>query len=60
MGVQYVVVAGNVVDGLVFYGPFPYAEDANHWADLQTGASGLLSGDEWIVAKLRTPKPLED
>lgn len=55
--VEYVVVAGNVVDGFVFHGPFPYAEDANYWADLESEtAHGLLHGVDWTVAKLRKPR----
>lgn len=32
---MFIIIAGNVVDGLQFYGPFPNATDANDWADSQ-------------------------
>ncbi len=43
------VVAGNVVDGLVHYGPFDSSENANDWAEQE------LRQDEWVVADLKSP-----
>jgi hypothetical protein len=42
----YIVVNGNPVDGLTFFGIFSTAEDANEWGDVH------LAGKEWWVAPL--------
>ena len=44
-----IVITGNPVDGLFFYGPFKTAEDANEWADAEQ------SDQEWWVAPLDEP-----
>jgi len=41
---MYIVVSGNIVDGLGFFGPFENAETANEWAD--------DNFKEWIVTEL--------
>ena len=41
----FVVIAGNVVDGLSHYGPFMDANDAGDWANINLD-------DEWVCAKL--------
>jgi len=41
-----IVITGNPVDGLFFYGPFKTAEDANEWADAEQ------SDKEWWVSHL--------
>jgi hypothetical protein len=54
--VESVVLAGNPVDGLTVYGPFPDVAEANEWADHESEtAHGLLSGEPWVVAVLNTP-----
>jgi hypothetical protein len=45
----HIVVTGNPVDGLTFYGVFKTAIDANDWADIR------LNGKEWWVAELAHP-----
>jgi hypothetical protein len=45
----HIVVTGNPVDGLTFYGVFKTAEDANDWADIH------LNGHEWWVASVVHP-----
>ena len=43
-----VVVVGNAFDGLMVYGPFSSAEDANDWAD-------TLKNEEWHVVRCEVP-----
>ena len=45
MAEQYVVVAGNIADGLRFYGPFTDANVAGDWASEEVD-------DTWITVKL--------
>ena len=49
----YVLVTGNPVDGLEFYGPFPDAESAHDWA------AGVLKNAEWWIAPM-SPWSMDD
>lgn len=54
--VEAIVVVGNVVDGLTFYGPFPDVQEANDWAERESGNThGVVGDDEWVVAVLNLP-----
>lgn len=46
---MFVVIAGNVVDGLTFFGPFENQEEANQYAEDQ------LRKEDWVVALLNRP-----
>jgi hypothetical protein len=46
MGAQYIIVYGNVIDGLVFLGPYPSVEAATHVAERD------LEGQPWDIASL--------
>lgn len=41
---RWIIVAGNPVDGFVFYGPYQERDDAVHDAE-----NGHLNGDWWIA-----------
>ncbi|MCE5292964.1 MAG: hypothetical protein LLG14_27525 [Nocardiaceae bacterium] len=47
---QYLVVTGNPIDGLFFYGPFPVREDADKWAERNH------EGQDYWIAELTTPE----
>jgi hypothetical protein len=47
---QFVIIVGNVVDGLQLYGPFQDASEANEYGDLE------FPGADWIVATLEDPE----
>ena len=42
----YVVMVGNIVDGVEFIGPFIVASDAHEWADEHVN-------DEYLVVSMR-------
>lgn len=42
---NYIVITGNVVDGLVFFGPFPDIEAANTWSEWNIYY-------EWTIAEM--------
>lgn len=46
---MHIVIAGNVVDGLEFFGPFKTSEHAVEWA-----AKYVREG-EWTIAPLHEP-----
>jgi len=46
---SYIVITGNPVDGLFFYGPFLDANDAGDWAEREH------DGQEWWTAHLSAP-----
>lgn len=43
---MHIVITGNPVDGLFFYGPFATADEATEWAEVQQ------DGMEWWIAPL--------
>ena len=47
-GQAIVLILGNVVDGLGFYGPFDNHDEANE--------AGELSRDEWVTAIIEKPE----
>lgn len=47
---MFIVITGNVIDGLTMFGPFSNAEDANEYGDLECGQ------DTWVVATLYKPE----
>ncbi len=47
---MFVIIQGNVIDGLSIHGPFTDAERANEWADSE------LSGEVWVCAPLYKPE----
>lgn len=50
---MWIVVAGNIADGMSFHGPFATAEEANEWADI------ACRHEDWIVVNVKEPKPLK-
>jgi hypothetical protein len=46
---RHIVVLGNPIDGLSFYGPFPTRQAAEAWAEMQNYEI------EWWVAPLTRP-----
>ena len=51
---MWILVVGNVVDGLHFIGPFHSLDTANDHAD------GFYSGEDWVIADLIQPRgPVE-
>lgn len=48
---RYIVMAGNPVDGLRFFGPFDDSEEANEFAD------DACSGGDWWTVPLSAVKP---
>ena len=46
---QYLVVVGNPVDGLTFFGPFEDRDDAIDWAEQRDE----LTGSGWWIAPLQ-------
>jgi len=46
MGDQFVVVAGNVVDGVRIFGPFDDANTAGDWASFN------INDEDWVCTKL--------
>ena len=56
MSEQYIVLAGNVVEGITTYGPFNSQQEAIDWGvDEEETASGVISGDPWLVTVLNLP-----
>lgn len=54
--VQSVVIVGNVIDGLTFYGPFADVQEANDWAvDESANSHGVIGDEDWVVAVLNLP-----
>lgn len=47
MSKQHIVVTGNAVDGLGFFGPFDTSDDATEWAEAEA--------DEWHITELENP-----
>ncbi len=45
---MFVIVAGNVIDGVALIGPFDDGEEANFYGDMHVQA-------EWVVATLEAP-----
>lgn len=45
----YIIIEGNPVDGLQFFGPFPSAEAAQEWAERE------LADQEYWGARLEQP-----
>ncbi|MBU2177427.1 MAG: hypothetical protein KJ556_20235 [Gammaproteobacteria bacterium] len=45
---KYIIIKGNVVDGLEFIGPFDSAEEANNHADYY-----LDPQCEWVIGELK-------
>jgi hypothetical protein len=43
---QYLIAAGNIIDGLRFYGPFNSVQAANDWADDE------LRAEDWVCGLL--------
>ena len=43
-----IIIAGNIFDGMQFYGPFDGIEDAIEWAEDRLGTNA-----EWLVARLK-------
>ena len=43
---KYIIIVGNVVDGLRFYGPYDTAEDANEIAD------NAFKNEDWVVTNI--------
>lgn len=50
MNNQYILVVGNVINGLEFVGPFI------DWCDAREWAKGNILGIDWSIAELETPK----
>jgi hypothetical protein len=46
----YVVLCGNPIDGLTFYGPFPSGAAATEWAE-----RALDNAGDWWVSELVGP-----
>jgi len=42
-----IVITGNPVDGLFFYGPFPNSDEASHWAGVEH------DGQDWWITELK-------
>ena len=51
-----VVVAGDPIDGILIYGPFPYIEDAIRWAEGHIGGAG----DDWWAVPLESIEDEEE
>lgn len=45
---QYVVVVGNVFDGLALRGPFDSMDDAIHWGDTQ------VKCEDWVAVRIES------
>jgi hypothetical protein len=43
---RHIVITGNPVDGLFFYGPFATADEASDWAETNH------DGQDWWIAPL--------
>jgi hypothetical protein len=54
MDSPHIIIAGNIFDGMQFYGPFADAEEAIEWAERE------LRQVEWLFASLQpaTPSPV--
>lgn len=50
---MFVILAGNVIDGITIYGPFDTADDANETADQ------YIKNQEWTVAEVHSLKHLK-
>ena len=50
----YVVITGNPVDGLFFYGPFDSYDEATAYAERNH------DGDDWWATKLQQPEEEDD
>jgi hypothetical protein len=54
--VQSMVIVGDIVDGLTFYGPFPDHSEANEWASEESANShGVIGNETWVVSVLNLP-----
>jgi hypothetical protein len=52
MNQQYILVYGNIADGLTFLGPYADAEEAAAYAE------AFLDGENWDVIELHAPPPM--
>lgn len=52
---EYIIVLGNAIDGLSFYGPFASADDA-----LQAAEQSEFYASEFHVTHLESPLRLEN
>ncbi|WP_289101016.1 hypothetical protein [uncultured Marinobacter sp.] len=48
---MWIVVAGNPMDGITFYGPFDDGNYANDWAEDELNNTGC----DWWVSELTQP-----
>jgi hypothetical protein len=48
---RFVLIVGNVIDGLSLYGPFASSEEAGQYAE----ATGFVNKDTWIVVHMYQP-----
>ena len=51
---QYMVAVGNPFEGITFYGPFQYLEDANDWAAIEDPA------EDWWIVTLYAPREIDE
>jgi len=47
---QHIIVTGNPLDGLEFYGPFDTSDEAGEWAEKK------IPNNEWWIATLEDAK----
>jgi hypothetical protein len=46
---MFIIVAGNPMDGITFYGPFKTGEAAGDWAEY------AIPNDDWWVSNITEP-----
>lgn len=52
MDKPHIIIAGNIFDGMAFYGPFADCEAAIEWAERE------LRQVEWLFATLQPADPI--
>ena len=50
---MFVILVGNIIDGISIVGSFDGSESANDWADIN------LKHEEWHVVRILDPKDVE-
>jgi hypothetical protein len=49
--VKWIIVKGNVIDGLTFIGPFEERDNAVQYGDFE-----IHQSDDWCIAELEEPE----
>ena len=50
---MFIVIIGNVIDGITIYGPFKNHDSALEWAE--NSSRSTIEGFDWIITEMENP-----